>query len=131
MRKTGGWLGAVLAVGLALGTLSSPKALFADGAAFDKIYAEAVRHEKARRFQQAVTKFAEAKTQVDASDVHRNVMAFWGIGTSYEALRDCPNAIATWEEYIRYSEGKSGESGGVRNAKQKIEVCKRQIENQR
>ena len=112
---------------LVLGLSAGPA--LADDKSFDALYSEAVKAKKARRYQDAISKFAQAKTQVDASDVHRTVMAFWGLGTTYELMRDCRQAISIWEEYIKFADGKPGEAGGVKNANQKIDVCKKQLEN--
>jgi outer membrane protein assembly factor BamD (BamD/ComL family) len=114
---------------LLLGLTAGPGMARADEKSFDQLYSEAVKAKKQRRFQDAISKFAQAKTQVDASDVHRTVMAFWGLGTTYELMRDCRQAISIWEEYIKFAEGKPGEAGGVKNANQKIDVCKKQLDN--
>ena len=116
------------ASGLVLLTLAGTPAL-ADEKSFDSLYAEAVKAKKARRYQDAISKFAQAKTQVDGGDVHRTVMAFWGLGTTYELMRDCRNAISIWEEYIKFADGKPGEAGGIKNANQKIDVCRKQLDN--
>src|SRR5437588_12721925 len=75
----------------------------------DELYSQAVQAKKAGRYPDAISKYQASKSNLDASDVMRMVRVFWGIGTTYELMRDCPNAMVTWEEYIRFADGKPGE----------------------
>jgi outer membrane protein assembly factor BamD (BamD/ComL family) len=122
MRKViAGLLGAgLLAVGVA--------AHAGDIKMADELYSQAVAAKKAGRYADALSKYAASRSNLENSDTMRMVRVFWGVGTTYELMRDCPNAITTWEEYIRFADGKQGEAAGVKNARQKIDVCKKILE---